>query len=312
MKLWLRSLTLGAGFGAALFAFAACSSDDKDSGGGGPTSATDVNDFVAKYCSYVGTCCGQSGYPTDGAVCRALFSSVGTAGYDKSKGDACLAALSAASTKNDFCTGGFEAPPECNMTSGGGAVAPGGECKADSDCATPATGDASCAFEFTSTASKQTCLVVLHGKAGESCSGTVTKVPNGTSTSRFGDDTASTRTYCFTDEGLSCSAEGTAYTCKPLGKNGDSCRSGDDCVSGRCDAAICADKVLVGGACLYSAECQSDLWCDDNGKCAAKLGDGGACTKSDSCNAGSCVNGKCDPSGGFGDFALTLLCGPKG
>src|SRR5687767_6414728 len=73
--------------------------------GGGANTTTE---FIASYCSLLQPCCAMAGLKADGQQCRTLLGAFAPAGYTASAGEACLAALRAASGESDFCSGGLE------------------------------------------------------------------------------------------------------------------------------------------------------------------------------------------------------------
>ena len=88
-----------------------------------------------------------------------------------------------------------------------------------------------------------------------------------------------------------------------MGKAGDSCQVGWECVAGLdCVGGKCGEPefAAAGESCGMASTCGSGLICD-NGKCAAYVPDG-ACANTWSCLMGQYCNssGKCVDQGGLG------------
>lgn len=90
--------------------------------------------------------------------------------------------------------------------------------------------------------------------------------------------------YCAPDQ--KCAAKPTAgFPC------GTGCASDFYCANG-----LCAAKVGLGGPCMSSTACQTDLFCDTTltvPACSAAQPGGASCTQNAACMSGSCVPGKC-------------------
>jgi Dickkopf N-terminal cysteine-rich region len=307
----------------AVFAIAACGSSSNS--GTGDTST--LGGFINSYCSYVGSCCGSQGQPSDGSQCRVLLEFSNITNYDATKGQACIAAVqSAASSDPSWCIASpSTTSAACDQaTSSGpsGTVAPGGKCNTAADCAGAPTGDTVvCQFPPIIVSNsdggnaEETCVVQVHGKAGDGpCAGTVEPVTGGTSTS-FNNNfdagaSSGPEVFCFVSDGVSCSQ--TSSQCVALAQIGDSCQGGAQCVSGsHCDftSEKCAANAATGDACQLDSDCTTGDYCDTTAKtCAARAATGAACTTGNQCTSEDCSNGKC--GAGFGaSFGLALLCG---
>ena len=304
----------------------ACSSSNSGSGTASTSSA-----FEDQYCSYIASCCGAESYPSDGKQCHSVFSFyVSGTSYNEQAGNACIAAVQAASQKDpawcvdDVAETNKACDPVFGKGGGGGAVQPGGQCTTDSDCASPPAGDSvSCRDYFGSNgASTKICQVWIPGKAGDSpCIGTQTVTASGATETSFYDDLTgdggahpSQGIICYTSDGVTCEQQNGAYTCVALGQVGDSCQStgSNGCVpSAYCDFSSekCLARIGTGQACTSQDTCIAGDYCDMNGSgnCAAQLGSGAACTSSQQCQSDDCTNGKC--GAGIGSIGLSLFCG---
>ena len=303
----------------------ACSSSNSGTGSASTSSA-----FADQYCSYMASCCGAESYPSDGKQCHSILAFYGSGTYNEQAGNACIAAVQAASQKDpawcvdDVSETNKACDPVFGKGGGGGSVQPGGTCSTDSDCASPPAGDTvQCRSYFGSSSNSTTkiCQVWTRGKVGDTCGGTQTDIASGTETSYVGSDGTDGGTYpsqitiCYTDDGVTCSGSSSSgYTCAALGQVGDSCQStgSNGCVpTAYCDFSSekCLARIATGQACTSQNTCVAGDYCDINGSgsCAAQLGSGAACTSSEQCQSSDCTNGKC--GAGFGSLGLSLFCG---
>ncbi len=299
----------------------ACSGGGGSTGGGGGGGGT-ASGFVDEYCKYIGQCCGQSGYPSDGATCRALAgSSAAQRQYNAAKGEECLAAIrSQAASNPNFCTAGNSVPACSQVYTSAGGAAPGATCESDNDCAPSSEGEVDCVSTFTNGATTRTCQVRVRGKEGDACTGTKdgnTLVSVGSSDRDGG--APSKAAYCDTADGIYCNT--SKDVCMRIADVGGACGdAGFDtnaCVKNAyCDSKqkTCVARLAAGADCadfsLRSA-CVADHYCDDTTKkCTASLADDAPCQKSEQCKSRSCTNNKCRESG-LSQLGLTLICGPK-
>ncbi|MEO8798181.1 MAG: hypothetical protein ABI551_09870 [Polyangiaceae bacterium] len=299
----------------------ACSSS---SSGGGATS--NASGFIDSYCSYVASCCGAEGTPSDGSQCKSLLSLSGGT-YDPVAGTACIDAVKKAaaddagwcadqsSSDQAACNGAFK------KTGQGSSVAPGGKCSSDSDCAAAPAGDTvSCRHYFgdNGAADADICQVEAPGKEGDSCNGSSSTSTAGsgtvTSYSNDGDATSplSQITICNDVDGLTCVSGGGGYTCKALGAVGDDCQGGACSLATYCDYSTskCASRLADGATCSSTSSCVAGDFCDEaSSVCKKKLKGGEACSSFDACESNDCPSGTCSPGGGGSSLALAFLCG---
>ncbi len=307
------------------FAMFACSSSSNN-GTAGPTDPSTVGGFINSYCSYIGSCCGSQGRPSDGTQCRELLEFGNTSGYDPQKGQACIDAIKTASASDPaWCIASpsttSAACDQATSSSPTGSGAPGAKCSTASDCAAGPTGSTVvCNFPLNSagTSAQEICTVQVHGKAGDGpCFGTVTATPSSTVTTYNDSADAGAGTapevYCFIADGVSC--DSTSSLCVALAQVGDSCAGTTQCVTtAHCDLTTqkCAANVATGGACVSSSDCISGDYCDGSSStCAVQGGQGAACTSGDQCSSDDCESSKCGAGFG-GSFGLALLCGGDG
>ncbi len=200
----------------AMVGAVACSSSSS-SGGGGDTSS--ASGFIDSYCSYVASCCGAEGTPSDGSQCKSLLSFSGSGGtYDPVAGSACLDAVKkAAADDAGWCADQSSSDQAaCNdafkKTGQGSNVAPGGKCSSDSDCAPAPPGDTvSCRHYFgdNGAAGADICQVEAPGKEGDSCNGESTSTAGSGTVTSYSDDGDATSplsqiTICNDVDGLTC------------------------------------------------------------------------------------------------------------
>ncbi len=307
----------------------ACTSGgaNNDVNGGGGGSSASASDFVASYCKTVGQCCGTQGLPSDGATCTALFTALESGStYDPAEGSKCLSAVnSAAGADPMWCVKSSQGAQDTackNVYKKPGAasgVAPGGQCKNDSDCAEgPAGSKAVCASTFSASSTTSTCQIQTPGKEGDGpCLATIVQNADGststytTSTSGSDAGTPSMGFTCAQSSGLYCNG----MKCTKLGVAGDTCSGSESCGSGTFCGFVsggekCVAKVALGGDCSMSSQsCVDGAYCDQTSKkCTAQLAGGAACTTSDSCKSHNCNNKTCDTSSNIG---TAFLCGSK-
>lgn len=302
----LRRLVLS---GAALSAVVACSGTSGSQGGQG---AADKGSFAVQYCQLIAPCCGKANLRTDGVACQNLITGTSNP-YDAAAGTACVQEMNAASQAATFCDDlGASAAPSCKrvFSTATGAVAPGGACGSDSDCAPSSAGNVRCR----STSNAKICQVLISGgKEGDSpCVGTV----DGTTTSYTGSSQGtppSTGYLCDKASGLRC--DSTTSRCARLQDPGGPCTSSEACVAtAYCDTAkqLCAARIAAGGACSTSSSCVPEADCNTTSHtCVARLPDGSACKSGSECGSRACVNGQCGKSPGGTALVLALYCGGK-
>jgi hypothetical protein len=304
-----------ASWGAALAGIAvlACSS------GGG--SASSASGFGQQYCSLIQPCCAKAGLSGNASTCEQLISAVtASSNYNAAAGQACINGLQGESSAGTLCTDLGNDVGACGQVfagNGGGTVAPGGTCSKSTDCASGSGGSATCYtatvfLDGGGTTNSATCIQTQVGKVGDSpCIGTKNgditffSWPNGTPPAMA--------YVCDETQGSTC--DSTTKTCAALGTNGQPCTGDMACtMSDYCayaagtSGATCQPRFADGASCASaSTGCMTGSYCDaSTQKCIAGLPDGTACTTSESCQSGSCVNGKCSGSSNFG---LALFCG---
>jgi hypothetical protein len=299
----------------------ACSSS---SGGAGTSSG-----FVNEYCGLVAPCCAKAGRPADGATCRSFYGALtSSATYDAAKGDACLAALRAASSRADYCDHGAPDADACDdvyrLGGGSGTKKPGEACSEDGDCATSPLGKVDCATSYgTGGAKTSVCQLQLPGKEGDTpCGGTIDGNTTSFSSSSSGAAPPSQVFMCNVKDGIYCkysySTTGAAPpTCTRIQDIGGACDSSSSssyaCVkTAYCDftTKTCKAKLAIGEPCSGSSTCAPGGYCDttvgSTSTCKAQLPEGSACTSSSQCVTNNCNNKKCEKSS---DFGLSLICG---
>jgi hypothetical protein len=317
-RLGAFSLVVGT---VGVFAVAACSSSSN--GGSASTDPSTLQGFINSYCSYVASCCGSQGLPSDGNQCRELLAFAGS-NYDATKGQACISAVQSASSSDvNWCvdtTASSSASTACNdvtssSSSTTGSAAAGAKCNTASDCAAgPSGSTVVCQFPPISsgTTAQTVCIVETHGKAGDGpCFGTVTVSGGNTTTDNNINADAGAGTdpeiFCFAADGVTC--DQTTSTCTALVAIGASCQGNLQCVAGaHCDFTTesCTANAATGDACKSDSDCVSGDYCATT--CTAQGAVGAACTSFNQCASGSCVNSKCSSSGGSA-LGLAFLCG---
>ncbi|MBM7116788.1 hypothetical protein [Archangium primigenium] len=72
------------------------------------------------------------------------------------------------------------------------------------------------------------------------------------------------------------------------------CEQAGQCVTGRCEATECKERLTLGDACDSADDCRSPLTCHLASRCLLPLGE--VCTDTSQCTTGACVGGKCTPN----------------
>ena len=289
---------------ASILLFGACSDDE--------TNSLPANAFVDDYCELLMPCCNQAGLSSNPSQCQAfLTASTSGATYDQAKGEQCLSAVRAASGQVDFCTAANgvlndETCGEVFSGGGDGNVEPGGACETDSDCADTEKGEGVCLHYWKGDTAYQACMIVADGKLNSGpCIGT----RDGSQISYRDAEVHFELGYiCDKADGLYCDT--ASDHCAAMGAIGEPCSFYEPCADEMyCDAeGKCAARLPVDSACSgpYDDECVASAYCDEATKtCAAQLGDGATCTVSRQCQSGSCTNGQCEKAAEFG---LMMVC----
>jgi hypothetical protein len=295
-----------------------CSSSSND-------QSANASEWAAKFCDLLGPCCAKYDLPTDGEICRRLYSL--PYGFDAAMGDACLREMKAAQSNPDFCASGNKVAPSCAKvypTSGPtpGTKKPGEACSNDGDCATSTLGKVTCASKTDATTHVTTsvCQVAVAGKEGD---GPCTATVDGNVTYGSGSSASMPPAQvivCDVKDGVFCpstSSTGPAPTCTRPADVGSACVDsfgGFSCVKGAyCSGspATCKARLALGATCeTFGSNCIEGAYCDETSlKCTSQLAEGAACTTSEQCSTHSCTNKKCakpDLSG----FGYLLICGP--
>jgi hypothetical protein len=281
--------------------------------GGGDAATAEA--FVAAYCDLLAPCCAMANLPSDGAQCRTLTGAfAGSASYDRSKGEACLGEMRAASAHPTFCSEGLQTSSDAcdRVFDEGGTRKPGETCSDDSDCAPSTEGKVDCRASFGTGSEVRKCQLQIRGKAGDTpCLGTV----DGNATTYAGGSTSDipARGYlCYVADGVRCDT--STGGCVAFKAIGEACGgSSTDCVnSAYCDVAqrLCVARKAIGSACTSSQQCVAGSTCDTTRTCVGQLADGAACTQSARCASGRCVNGTCSASSS-GNLGLAFICGSR-
>jgi hypothetical protein len=282
---------------ASALVASACSDDDK----------SPAEQFAAEYCQLLSPCCAEAGFSSDPSGCEQImgFALMGSS-FDEGSGDACLSAMRAERSNEEYCTmvHGLE-PCESVFASPSGSVQPGGTCESDSDCANTAEGQGHCFNASDDGSGGDLCMIATMGAEGSTpCVGN----KSGGLTVFFPPAPPPKVGYvCDQNQGLSC--DFTTSRCAAMKKVGEPCSYETPCVDGAyCvhDTDLCAPRGEIGADCegFDLDECVEEAYCDDSQKCAKRLPAGSACTVGE-CE-GNCVDHKCEPA--F-DFGYAFLCG---
>ena len=266
----MRSLKIAPAYSVAVVwtLLAACGGKSAESGVA-PVALSDVPaKAVAAFCTGYGNCCASKGFAFNATACAANHQvnpdtiCPAPEVYDPQAAGDCIAELQAAYSA---CSLSRTAMSACDRVCIGTA-APGASCTSDSDCAQPAFGTASCAWQNASSAAL-VCVVRVPGKEGDACSSTCTKSADGNGLAcdsgvpvvGVTNSQPSGAASCYTNDGLYCS---TNSVCQPLVAIGSSCTAGDVCVNGAyCTTAqICGPQKAAGATCDTPLECLGD--CD--------------------------------------------------
>ncbi len=221
-------------------------------------------------CDAAVSCCDKKGLSALPARCASEFGWVviernferGVVGLDPDALEDCITAYENAATT---CTETGIAKACRGLLAG--TQGPGEPCAGFQECD---RSDGPVICRFTGTDPVGTCTPLIHAKEGEPCEA---DCQNSTECSgNEGGLTTGPRVYCFEDEGLYCSYEDGAQTCRPLRAVGEECQNAIACGSeGRCYSApstpaerSCALGLPLGEECrtIDRAACANELWCD--------------------------------------------------
>ena len=321
------SFRIFGGLAVVALVVAACGGGGGSDGDGGGLGGADA--FVAQYCDIYGPCCAKSGRTYDAPKCRAVLGAfAGLSTYDPGAGQQCLDAVRAESNSASFCDSGLskDADAKCDdvfkQAPSNGTKKPGEPCEDARECATSPEGDVTCSLFATQDTSVRQCQLKVRGKEGEDCVGEKEEGDDGvtvTSSSGSGEGAPPPRVVvCWISDGLFCestSGSGSTRTrkCARIQDVGGPCASSSThaCVEAAyCDTAknVCAARKAAGEPCgpFSSKECVDKHYCPSStSTCTPSVPTGGACTKSEECERGSCVNGKCGSA--LGSSGATLF-----
>lgn len=301
-----RSLSLLSLLAAAPFVAVACSDDDP----------SPLAKFAEAYCDLLMPCCREAGLNSNPKNCRTWMAWAGSENsFDEAKGNACLAAMRAASSKPEFCTledDVVEDDGACDeVFTSAGTVQPGGACEWDEDCADSPEGTGKCQTFYEGDVRRSMCIITADGKAGDApCIAT----RSGSFTVFVGSGTPPLFAYiCDEAKGVHCDKVGETYACVARPTLGEPCSNFESCVqTAFCDpiSDTCVDRLPPGEACTDDRQCVDSAFCEDSSNvwtCTAKRPAGATCTSFTECASGWCEDGKCD--GGSANIGLQLLCG---
>jgi hypothetical protein len=295
-----------------------------------------VVELARAICAGVADCCAEAGLAHNIEDCVVSTSdnlerytippeSAPGVTYDARLGADCVAAYDRATRQ---CGQGLTEAEALCTRAWQGAVAPGGPCTFDLQCAESPRAAAVC--EIGVDGENGICVPRPYGTLGDPCLMTCTKTANGTECGegprntgaggaagyggagtagvsgsggsfprdpppRQGDPAPG---LCFTNEWLFCSERGT---CEAFSEIGARCESPSftglsRCVpEAYCDGTTCRSRVAIGGPCSLGIECETRAYCAPSGECVAKLPSGTACTRDVECR-GVCGRGRCVPS----------------
>lgn len=71
------------------------------------------------------------------------------------------------------------------------------------------------------------------------------------------------------------------------------CENGEQCITGRCEAGTCQEKVTLGDSCNSADDCRAPLTCHQ-GFCLMPVGE--KCNHPSQCVTGNCAGNQCQPS----------------
>lgn len=284
---------------ASLVACERSSESNSTQTGGGEDSLTEA-EFVVAYqhqsCLNLSRCCGELGTTLDESRCSALFANAGVgsaaAAYNPVDGTQCIAEM--------------EASTRCWLTLGAacgrvysGTRAPGEMCTADTDCAAPPGGNATCDQLL------GVCLAGVRGHLGDACQRSCrpnnfgeVECPWGPASSPNG----STAVNCHAEEGLICGNQGRCVALAGLGQpceNDTSCELSLFCrIGAGTTGGICQSRGTLGSPCdQFNAPCINSAYCQA-GICAARKANGDRCLTNDEClGVCTCGVGTCPGTG---------------
>lgn len=285
--------------------FAACSST-----GAIDPSVDTPGGFARAYCGLIAPCCAEAEIHPRKVSCDALLTGEGNRNaFDRDGALKCIAAMKAASARDDFCAGlgGYAVRRACDHVTEldpPGRAQPGESCASPNDCALPRDAvEIDChAVDAAGTvggvggtdggvASSGTCVAEVTGAVGDApCIGDLGVRSASYSWFGFQGQAAPARVY-LCDEALGARCERATKTCVAFGAPGQPCGSTvAACSAGaRCDkmSFTCAAAGRLGAPCATSDDCDSTTYCGATKVCATKLGTG-ACKSDGDCRSGTC------------------------
>lgn len=259
--------------------------------------------FARAYCGAIAPCCAEANIHPRRVSCEALLTSNGNLfAFDRDGALKCIAAVKAASVRDDFCAGlgGFAVRDACYRVTAlnpPGRAQPGESCTSPNDCARPRDAveidchAADAAGTDGGAASSGTCVAEVTGVVGDApCIGDVGARSADYSWNGFRAQAAPARVF-LCDETRSARCERATKTCVAFGAPGQPCSSTDmACSAGaRCDTKsfTCVAAGRVGAPCATSVDCDSTTYCSATKTCATKLATG-VCTSDGDCQSGAC------------------------
>lgn len=275
---WVARAQAVAFFAASVMA---CSSGGgAPAGGPGGVASDDPEAFFAawkqKYCDALTPCCLAGGVYHDPASCKTWYSgsqiskavSMGIA-FDGGMAATCLRELD---TWYASCSNWGPGPDSCNHVFRG-TVPAGGACTIDAECASPATGQATCLGDK--------CQVEAVVPAAGSCGIISTSITN----------VCGAGSYCPRP------TDGATSTCVAHAEVGAACTERACVPDAYCDPTTtkCIRRLAAGGPCTETAQCERSAFCDGTA-CVPKKQLGESCTQDAQCYAG-CLSGVCGASG---------------
>lgn len=279
---------------------AGCSGDpyvDSEEHTGPVDEAEFAEMLVEATCEARSPCCAEHGRPYHESRCRSNFTAIlretavgPSAVYNPTAAGTCIDQV----RRLFFCDATEAAFPACSRVYSGTQPL-GGACATSTDCAPdPAGGVTSCLLD--------TCSLASRGEYGDPCHVTCRDLTV--------DDRCQTldpappslpsyhRVYCFSADGLFCSA--TSQRCELLGSVGSRCTDPYGCYPGsRCDlgTSTCVTEVPIGSDCApeNGPFCDQTSFCGESGSCVAKQAIGETCARDAECRffcdaeAGTCT-----------------------
>lgn len=264
------------------------------------------DDFVSAYqnqlCLNLQRCCTLAGLGLDTSLCSSLYADAGlgtsSTAFNPQAAAQCISDMGSSARCRTT-----NAVPSCLLVYGG-SRAPGESCTADVECAIPEGGEARC------DALRGICVAGVPGQLNDACQQSCDRASNGAVSCVWGPSSTETAggayvVNCFSNDGLTCGAEGR---CVALAGVGQYCTADSSC--GRSlfcstasvgSSATCQARSPVGSSCAdYAHPCVDTAYCSA-GSCVAKKREGEHCLSNTEC-LGVC---DCRPSG---DCASVGLC----